>query len=240
MSRRGTSRKTSGSAAVQPVAKPPTSVGGQRQARPQPRLLGGVLGREPLDLRRAHGDLDLSPRLVEQRGGLERALAAPDDQHLALGEPRQVAHVGRVRYERRRQRAERLGPASEWEQAGCDHDPVDGDPLPVLELEPERAVVAVEHADLAGIHVGHRLLLEPGAVVEELVEHQRRGGDGAPGGRLVVVDRQLAPGIGDVRRALARAQAHPSGICSRQNSRTPPNVRTGTPAWRRCAAVASP
>jgi len=61
---------------------------------------------EPADERRANEHLDLGAGLVQQRGRLDRALAAADDDHLAAAEHAQVAVLGRMGGELGRQRRE--------------------------------------------------------------------------------------------------------------------------------------
>ena len=106
--------------------------------------------------------------------------------------------VGRMRDEIPGQIPQGLWPPGERLQAGRDHDPGDADRVAVIERQLESPVNAIDPIDPSPVEIRGRVLAEPVAVLEELLQVDRLREAGA-GALLISVDRQGKRRVGDVR-----------------------------------------
>jgi hypothetical protein len=154
---------------------------------------------EPADAAGAGDDLDIGPRLVEQRRELDRALPGPDDGRSGPGERAQRPQLRGVGDARGAQPVKAGGTAGEPRRPRRDDHPARGEPVAVVEVQVEAAPDTLHPRHAARVDIGDRLALEPASVAEVVLQRDRTGESHSMLG-LVVVERELARRIGDRRR----------------------------------------
>ena len=166
-----------------------------------------------LTKRLPHQHVHLRPRLVEQRGGLERALPAADDRHAPSGEDREVAVVervrGQVRRESRRTAPGRLAkvpmPAATTTRRARRTIVAGGD------LEPVR--VPLDAADVALVQLRDGGPLEPAAVLDEPVDRDRDRDRVSPLARSWRGNVSRRPGSPMSLPRYGERSSMPAGVC---------------------------
>src|SRR5262245_55732633 len=121
-------------------------------------------GREslkPVDSARARDDFDNRTTLVQQGGRLKRALTSPDDDHFLVGKPTEVAVLGGVRGQRRREAFEFWWTPGERTDACSNDDTARVDCVAICESDSEAGGIGFNSRDPPSIDVRYDLTLIP-------------------------------------------------------------------------------
>src|SRR5438552_6265436 len=183
-----------------------SDVGPMEKKTPDEALAGRTA--DPPDARRAHQQLDLGTTLVQQDGTFERALTAADDGDAPTGERREVRVLARVRHQIAREIIELGRAGREPRDARGDRHASRVERLAVLEGHPETVTERLDALDAARVDLGHRTLLEPVAVGDEIAKRHRTGKRGAIAA-LERIEGERRLRVRDVRRAPGASEQHP-------------------------------